>query len=71
MSVIGRLKLPDNAIQMTDVIIRDAIADVLRKRKGKIDPATLLSPTKKRLDYEGERPVLCGSKQARTQQEPD
>ena len=71
MSVIGRLKLPETAIQMTDVIIRDAIADVLRKRKGKIDPATLLSPTKKRLDYEGERPVLCGSKQARTQQEPD
>ncbi|HUS31491.1 MAG TPA: 5'-nucleotidase C-terminal domain-containing protein [Kofleriaceae bacterium] len=71
MSVIGRLKLPEGAIQMTDVIIRDAIADVLRKKKGKLDPATLYSPAKRRLDYEGERPVECGGKQQKQQQEPD
>jgi hypothetical protein len=56
---------------VTDVIIRDAIADVLRKKKGKLDPAQLLSPTKRRLDYEGERPVECGGKQQKQQQEPD
>ena len=71
MSVIGRLKLPEGAIQMTDVIIRDAIADVLRKKKGKIEPAQLFSAAKRRLDYEGERPVECGGKQQKQQQEPD
>jgi 2',3'-cyclic-nucleotide 2'-phosphodiesterase (5'-nucleotidase family) len=69
MSVIGRLKLPEGAIQMTDVIIRDAIADVLRKKKGKVDPAQLFSPAKRRLDYEGERPVECGGKQQPKQQQ--
>src|SRR5439155_22660339 len=68
MSVIGRLKLPDGAVQMTDEIIRDSIADVLRKKKGKLDPATLFSATKRRLDYEGERPVECGGKQQKPQQ---
>ena len=60
--LIGRLKLPDGAIKMTDVIIRDAIADILRKRKGaKIDPAQLFAPpATRRLDYEGNRPVECG-----------
>jgi 2',3'-cyclic-nucleotide 2'-phosphodiesterase (5'-nucleotidase family) len=71
-SVIGRLKLPEGSIKMTDVIIRDAIADILRKRKGKVDPAQLFSPAKKRLDYEGERPVLCqGAKQQKPPEEPD
>ncbi|NVB81587.1 MAG: hypothetical protein HOV81_24550 [Kofleriaceae bacterium] len=70
-SVIGRLKLPDDAITMTDVIIRDAIADVLKKKGGKVDPATLYSPAKKRLDYEGERPVECASKAPQTPREPD
>jgi len=71
-SVIGRLKLPEGSIKMTDVIIRDAIADVLRKKKGKVDPANLFSATKKRLDYEGQRPVECpGAKQMPTRQEPD
>jgi 5'-nucleotidase len=72
VSAIGRLKLPAGSIKMTDVIIRDAIADVLRKKKGKVDPAQLFSPTKKRLDYEGERPVLCqGAKPTKTPEEPD
>lgn len=71
MSVFGRLKLPEGAVTMTDVIIRDAIADVLRKKKGKVEPASLYSATKRRLDYEGERPVLCGGNKQKTQAEPD
>jgi len=70
--LIGRLKLPEGSIKLTDVIIRDAIADVLRKRKGRVDPAQLYSPTHRRFDFEGERPVQCGSKQQPTQrEEPD
>ena len=70
--MIGRLKLPESATTMTDDIIRDAIATVLRKRKGRVDPAQLYSPTKKRLDYEGERPVECSKAgKTPTTQEPD
>ncbi len=70
--LIGRLKLPPTAIKITDVIIRDAIADFLRKKPGAIDPATLFSPTVKRLDFEGPRPVECApkTKQGPTNQEP-
>jgi 5'-nucleotidase len=57
--VIGRLKLPEGAVKMTDVIIRDAMVEVLRKKKGTIDPKDYFSPAKKRMDYEGERPVTC------------
>jgi 2',3'-cyclic-nucleotide 2'-phosphodiesterase (5'-nucleotidase family) len=57
--LIGRLKLPEGAIKMTDVIIRDAMVDVLKKKKGTIDPKDYFSPAKKRMDYEGERPVSC------------
>jgi hypothetical protein len=64
--VIGRLKLPEGSIHMTDTIIRDAMADALRKRKGTI-PASFT----RRLDYEGERPVSCASKSAPSTQEPD
>jgi 5'-nucleotidase len=71
-SAIGRLKLPEGSVKMTDEIIRDSIADVLRKRKGKVDPAQLFSTTKKRLDYEGQRPVECqGAKQVKAPEEPD
>ena len=67
--LIGRLKLPDGSVKMTDVVIRDAMADVLRKKKGSLDPAQIVA--KKRLDYEGQRPVSCGGgKQGRTE-EPD
>ncbi|HSK00917.1 MAG TPA: bifunctional UDP-sugar hydrolase/5'-nucleotidase [Kofleriaceae bacterium] len=59
--LIGRLKLPDGSVKLSDVIIRDGIADVLRKRKGAIDPARLYSATVRRLDYEGRRPVECGA----------
>ena len=63
--VIGKLKLPDSAIQVTDTIIREAVADVLRSHKAgvraSIDPARLYSPDRPRLDYEGKRPVECGA----------
>lgn len=62
--VIARLRLPDRAIQMTDTIIREALADVLRGWKATaraaIDPGRLYSKTVPRLDYEGKRPVACG-----------
>lgn len=57
--LIGRLKLPEGSVKMTDVIIRDAMVDVLKRRKGTIDPRDYLSNTKKRMAYEGERPVTC------------
>jgi 5'-nucleotidase len=60
--LIGRLKLPEGSVKMTDLIIRDAMVDVLKKKKGTIDPKDYFSPTKKRMDYEGERPVTCGPK---------
>ena len=70
--LIGRLKLPDGSVQMTDVIIRDAIADILRKQKSTIHPDQLFSPRSRRLDYEGPRPVNCGGndKTKPTAQEP-
>jgi 5'-nucleotidase len=55
--VMKTLALPPTAIHATEVIIRDAMADALRKVKA-IDPKTLSTP--KRLDYEGARPVSCG-----------
>jgi 5'-nucleotidase len=62
--LIGRLKLPESQIHMTDVIMRDAFADVLRGWKGspkaKIDPAKLLVEGKPRVSYPGTRPVTCG-----------
>jgi 5'-nucleotidase len=65
--MIGRLKLPDGAIHVTDMIIRDALGEVLRgwkaTPKATIDPARLYSATAPRLDYEGTRPVTCGVKQ--------
>ncbi len=69
--VIGRLKLPEGAIKMTDVIIREAMADLLRKKTGTIDPATLYSPSKKRLDYAGDRPISCGGGTKPEPGEPD
>jgi 5'-nucleotidase len=62
--LIGRLKLPATAIRVTDTIIRDALAEVLRSWKASpraaIDAGRLYSKTAPRLDYEGKRPVECG-----------
>lgn len=68
--VIGRLKLPDGAVKVTDAIIRDGIADVLRKRRGAIDPDRLLSAKVRRLDLPGPRPLTCGARPAAAEQEP-
>lgn len=62
--VIGRLKLPDGAIAITDAIIRDAMADAIRKQKK-------LPAFAKRLDYQGERPVSCGTSSKSKPEEPD
>jgi 2',3'-cyclic-nucleotide 2'-phosphodiesterase (5'-nucleotidase family) len=68
---IGRLKLPEGSIEVTNVIIRDAQAEVLRKRGGAIDPADLFGPKKKRLAYPGKRPVRCVKDGEREPEVPD
>ena len=56
--LFARLHLPQGSIQMTTEVIRDAMAEVLRKRGGSIDPKQI----PRRLDYEGRRPVSCSGK---------
>jgi 5'-nucleotidase len=56
--LFARVGLSPGSVRATDVIMRDAVADVLRARKGAIDPARLT----RRLDYPGERPVKCAGK---------
>ncbi len=56
--LIGRLHLPEGSIHYSDVIMREQIADLLRAKKGTIDPAPLMKP--RRLQYDGKRPVTCG-----------
>jgi len=72
--MIARLKLSERAIHVTDMIIRDAFSDVLRSWKGTpkaaLDPAQLFSPATRRLDYEGNRPLECGSSPAEKETEP-
>jgi 5'-nucleotidase len=62
--MFGKLKLPDGAIRLTDTIIREALADVLRGWKttprATIDPSRLYPAGKPRLDYLGTRPIECG-----------
>jgi hypothetical protein len=55
--VIAKLQLPAGAIELTDLIIRDAMADVLRAHGGTLDPQAHYAA--KRLDYPGKRPVKC------------
>jgi len=63
--VIGRLKLPGDAIRSTDTIIRDAVGDVLRgwkaTPKATVDTPRLYVKAAPRFDYEGKRPVRCGA----------
>jgi 2',3'-cyclic-nucleotide 2'-phosphodiesterase (5'-nucleotidase family) len=71
--LIGRLKLPDGAVKTTDVIIRDAMVDVLKKQKGAtIDPDKL---ARRRIEFDGSRPLECGkrgdSKRDKNDEEPD
>ncbi|MEO8549604.1 MAG: 5'-nucleotidase C-terminal domain-containing protein [Kofleriaceae bacterium] len=69
--VIGRLKLPEGSIKITDLIMRDGMADVLRKKKRTIDPETLFSAKHKRFAYEGTRPLLCAGTKPTKVEEPD
>ncbi len=70
--MIGRLKLPEGSVKLTDVIIRDAMVEVLKAQKGKvIDPDKL---AKRRVEFPGQRPLECGppgGKRDRTNEEPD
>jgi 2',3'-cyclic-nucleotide 2'-phosphodiesterase (5'-nucleotidase family) len=69
--VIGRLKLADGAVDLSDGrIIREAIAGALKKRGGTITASSLYDPKKPRLAYPGKRPVKCGQP-ASAPDEPD
>jgi 2',3'-cyclic-nucleotide 2'-phosphodiesterase (5'-nucleotidase family) len=68
---IGRLKLPDGSVELTNIIIRDAMADVLRKQGGKLDAGKLYDKDRPRLVYPGKRPVKCGSSPKAPPPEPD
>lgn len=57
---IGRLKLPDGSVEITDVIIRDALAEQLGTLAGKtLRPEAYFDPNKPRLAYPPPRPVSC------------
>ncbi|HET7506218.1 MAG TPA: 5'-nucleotidase C-terminal domain-containing protein [Kofleriaceae bacterium] len=63
--MIGKLKLPEGAIRITDTLIREALVDVLRRwrstPRAAIAPDRLYSKAAPRLDYEGQRPIECGT----------
>ena len=56
---MGKLHLPDGAVTLTDVLVRDAMAAELAKRHEPLDAARLLDAKKPRLGYAGTRPVKC------------
>jgi len=66
--VIGPLKLPDGSIKMTDSIIREAVADLLRGWKATpravVDTSKLYPAAAPRFDYTGSRPMQCGGASA-------
>jgi 2',3'-cyclic-nucleotide 2'-phosphodiesterase (5'-nucleotidase family) len=60
--VIGKLELPEGSVKITDVIMRDAMADVLRKKQGQtIEPEKIFNRAHPRLDLPSKRPVSCGA----------
>lgn len=58
---IGRLKLPDGSVDVTDTIIRDVLATVLTARGGSLAALDLYDPDHPRLAYPKPRPVKCGA----------
>lgn len=58
----GVLDLAPEAVQLEDLLIREAMAAQLSKRGGRIDPSdpALFDEDKPRVHYPGERPVRCG-----------
>ena len=59
--LIGRLKLPDGSVTMTDAIIREEMAAALTARGGTMSPAQLHDPARPRMSYPGVRPVNCSA----------
>ena len=60
-----RLGLPDGSIDLTDVVIRDAVADILKKaKKTDLSPGDYFNPKKPRMSLPGPRPVSCETKKA-------
>ncbi len=60
---LAALKLPADAFHPTDVIVREAIVELLRHRKGveaTIDPKRIFDGVHGRLEFPGARPVTCG-----------
>ncbi len=56
----GSVRKRDGAVSLeSGETIRDAMADVLRKRGGHLGSKDFYDPTKKRLQFEGERPIRC------------
>jgi 2',3'-cyclic-nucleotide 2'-phosphodiesterase (5'-nucleotidase family) len=62
--VIGRMKLPSGSVTVTDQIIRDGYASILRSRKGTLDPNVLFNTKNARIAYTGTRPITCGAASA-------
>jgi 2',3'-cyclic-nucleotide 2'-phosphodiesterase (5'-nucleotidase family) len=61
---LAKFKLPPEATETTNTIMRDAFADVLRAKKGaakKIDPLKLYDPKAPRQKYPTPRPVRCSA----------
>lgn len=59
--LIGRLKLPEGSVTMTDAIIRDGMAAALTARGGTLTPVSVFDPAHPRLSYPGTRPVSCAA----------
>ena len=58
---IGRLKLPDGSVTVTDLLLRDAMATALTARGGTLAASDLHDPDQPRLAYPRPRPVKCGA----------
>jgi 2',3'-cyclic-nucleotide 2'-phosphodiesterase (5'-nucleotidase family) len=54
-----RAGIPKSAITITDTVIRDGIAAVLRRRGGRLAPAPYFDAKKPRFAYPAPRPVTC------------
>jgi 5'-nucleotidase len=60
---IGRLGLPEGSVEVTDVVIRDAIKGVLlAAKKTELSPGDYYDPKKPRMKLPGPRPVSCQTK---------
>jgi 2',3'-cyclic-nucleotide 2'-phosphodiesterase (5'-nucleotidase family) len=58
----GILSLPASAFEVHEgLLVRDAMADVLRHEKGTLDPQALYPHEAPRLRYKGSRPISCAA----------